>query len=59
MRMDLLPHLEMISFQKVCAFGIVYNKIVRIDDLEYVPFESVEIKGNLFITIKLIWYYIF
>lgn len=38
-RLDLLPHLEMVSFTKVGAFGLVYNKLVRIDDLEKVDFE--------------------
>jgi len=29
-RLDLLPHLEMVSVQRVGAFGILYNKLIRI-----------------------------
>eukprot|EP00331_Platyophrya_macrostoma_P029425 CAMPEP_0176444682 /NCGR_PEP_ID=MMETSP0127-20121128/23218_1 /TAXON_ID=938130 /ORGANISM="Platyophrya macrostoma, Strain WH" /LENGTH=283 /DNA_ID=CAMNT_0017830257 /DNA_START=36 /DNA_END=887 /DNA_ORIENTATION=+ len=47
-RMDFLPHLEMVSFQKVTAFGVVYSKLVRTSDLEYVQYEELEEKENLF-----------
>lgn len=33
-RMDLLPHLEMIAFQKVGLFGQITTKLVKISDLE-------------------------
>jgi hypothetical protein len=33
-RMDLLPHLEMISFQKIGLFGRPITRLVRIKDLE-------------------------
>lgn len=45
-RMDLLPHLEMVNMQKVGAFGQIYNKLVRVQDLEKVPFEELFAKGN-------------
>ncbi|EGR31923.1 hypothetical protein IMG5_099510 [Ichthyophthirius multifiliis] len=45
-RMDILPHLEMVSIQRVGSFGILYSKLHRIQDLEYVPFESVEKEEN-------------
>lgn len=45
-RMDVLPHLEMISIQRVGAFGLLYTKLHRIQDLEYVPFESVKESEN-------------
>jgi len=45
-RMDILPHLEMISVQRVGAFGVLYTKLIRIQDLEYVPFETVKDNGN-------------
>lgn len=35
-RMDLLPHLEMVAFQKVGLFGRPVTKLVRIKDLERV-----------------------
>lgn len=44
-RMDLLPHLEMVSVQRVGAFGKVYNKLIRIQDLEKVNFEELNEKG--------------
>ena len=44
--MDLLPHLEMINMQKIGAFGNIYNKLVRIQDLEKVPYEDLKDKGN-------------
>jgi len=44
--MDILPHLEMISVQRVGAFGVLYTKLIRIQDLEYVPFETVKDNGN-------------
>ena len=44
-RMDLLPHLEMVSVQRVGAFGKVYNKLIRIQDLEKVSFEELNEKG--------------
>lgn len=47
-RMDLLPHLEMIQVQKVSVFGIVYSKLIRIDDLEKVEFEEDDQKYNYF-----------
>ncbi len=40
-RLDLLPHLEMVSVQRVGAFGILYNKLIRIQDLEHVPYDSI------------------
>ena len=33
-RMDLLPHLEMIAFQKVGMYGCLHTSLVRIKDLE-------------------------
>lgn len=44
-RMDILPHLEMVNMQKVGAFGKIYNKLVRIKDLEKVPYEELAEKG--------------
>ncbi len=46
--MDILPNLEMVSIQRVGAFGILYSKLHRISDLEYVPFKSVEQNGIFF-----------
>ena len=43
--MDLLPHLEMVHFQKLTAFGIVYSSLVKTDDLEHVDFEELREKG--------------
>jgi len=43
--MDLLPHTEMINMQRVGAFGRIYNKLVRIQDLEKVDFEELQKKG--------------
>lgn len=34
LRMDLLPHLEAVSMTKVGHFGILYNEIVRLEDLQ-------------------------
>lgn len=34
LRMDLLPHLESIAFQKIGPFGVTLTKIVRLSDLE-------------------------
>lgn len=45
-RMDILPHVEMISVQRIGAFGMLYSKLHRIQDLEYVPFESVKEEEN-------------
>jgi len=45
-RMDILPHLEMISVQRVGAFGVIYSKLYRIQDLEYVPFEAIKDNGK-------------
>jgi len=54
--MDLMPHLEMIQVEKVSALGITYTKLIRIDDLEKVDFESAAEKGidiiNLFLIIR-------
>ena len=44
--MDILPHLEMISVQRVGAFGVIYSKLYRIQDLEYVPFEAIKDNGT-------------
>ena len=44
--MDLLPHLEMVQIQKVSAFGTVYSKLIRIDDLEKVDSDIAMTKGN-------------
>jgi hypothetical protein len=44
--MDLLPHLEMVSMQKISAFGIPYNKLVRLSDLEKCDYEVEKEKGN-------------
>jgi len=41
-RMDFLPHLEMVHFQKVTAFGVVYSHLVRTQDLEHVEYEELE-----------------
>lgn len=38
-RMDLLPHLEMVAFQKVGPFGRPVTRLVRIQDLEKVEPE--------------------
>jgi len=45
-RMDILPHLEMVSFQKVGPFGSVYNKLVKINDLEKLDYNQEKEKGN-------------
>ena len=45
--MDLLPHIESIQYQKTTFFGTVYNKIARIQDLEKVEWENLEVKGKL------------
>lgn len=45
-RMDILPHIEMINMQKVGIFGSTYNKLVRIQDLEKVPYEELAEKGK-------------
>ncbi|KAL4481412.1 hypothetical protein ABPG72_010565 [Tetrahymena utriculariae] len=45
-RMDVLPHLEMISVQRIGAFGILYTKLHRIQDLEYIPFDQVKEQEN-------------
>jgi len=47
-RMDLLPHLEMVQVQKVSAFGAVYSKLIRIDDLEKVDSSIAMEKENMF-----------
>jgi hypothetical protein len=39
-RMDLLPHNHCINFVRIGSFGKLYNKIVRIEDLEYVEYEE-------------------
>jgi hypothetical protein len=44
--MDLLPHLEMVNIQRVGAFGRVYNKLIRIQDLEKVDYEELSEKGQ-------------
>ena len=46
--MDLLPHLEMVHFQKVTAFGEVYSKLVRINNLEKVDIETLKENGKWF-----------
>lgn len=45
-RMDLLPHVEMIHFVKIGAFGSVISKLARIDDLEKVNYEELAEKEN-------------
>ena len=45
-RMDLLPHLEMVHFQKVTAFGEVSSKLVRISNLEKVDIEILRENGK-------------
>ena len=40
--MDFLPHLEMVHFQKVTAFGEIVSKLVRTQDLEHVEYEELE-----------------
>jgi len=45
-RLDILPHLEMVSVQRVGAFGVVYSKLYRIQDLEYVPYEAIKDNGK-------------
>ena len=47
-RMDILPHLEMVSVERIGAGGLVYNKLYRIKDLEYVSYEEVKDKENYF-----------
>ena len=44
--MDFLPHLEMVHFQKVTAFGELTSKLVRTQDLEHVQYEELEEKGK-------------
>lgn len=44
--MDILPHIESVSVQKLGAFGHVYNKIYRIQDLEYVKYEDIYSSEN-------------
>ena len=44
--MDLLPHLEMVHFQKVTAFGEVSSKLVRISNLEKVDIEILKENGK-------------
>ena len=46
-RMDLLPHVEMIHFLKIGAFGTVISKLARIDDLEKVNYEELSEKGKV------------
>lgn len=48
-RMDILPHLEMVSMQKMAAFGQVYNKLVKISDLERLNYEVEKDRGWPFI----------
>ena len=50
-RMDLLPHLESVSVQRIGLFGHVYNKIYRTQDLEYVRYEDVFDSENYFYSI--------
>jgi hypothetical protein len=47
-RMDLLPHLEMVHFQKVGMFGQLYSKLVRIENLEKVDIESIRTQEQWF-----------
>ena len=35
-----MPHLEMMSFQKVGPFGTLYTKLVKISDLEKLNYEE-------------------
>jgi hypothetical protein len=44
--MDLLPHQHALNIQKVGAFGTLYNKLIRIEDLEHVNLEEIEDNGN-------------
>jgi len=46
--MDILPHLEMVSVQRVGIAGTLYNKLYRIKDLEYVEYDSVKKEENYF-----------
>jgi hypothetical protein len=39
LRMDLLPHLEMVSFQKVGFMGRITTRLVRVQDLEKVEVD--------------------
>lgn len=45
--MDFLPHLEMVHFQKITTLGVVYSKLVRTSDLEYVDFEGLRESGMI------------
>jgi hypothetical protein len=47
-RMDLLPHLEMLSMQKIGTFGVTYNKLVKISDLEKLDYDVEKDKGIFF-----------
>mmetsp|Transcript_22685 Transcript_22685/g.19701 ORF Transcript_22685/g.19701 Transcript_22685/m.19701 type:complete len:230 (-) Transcript_22685:271-960(-) len=47
-RMDLLPHVEMLEIQKQTIFGITYSKLVRTDQLEKVEYSELQDKENLF-----------
>lgn len=44
-RMDILPQSHSLNIQKVGAFGTIYNKVIRIDDLEHVDYMELEKKG--------------
>lgn len=41
-RLDILPDLEMISVERVAPFGVLHNKLIKISDLEYVPYSALE-----------------
>ena len=46
-RMDILPHLEMISMQKIGPFGGMYNKLVKISDLEKLDYETEKLRSKI------------
>jgi hypothetical protein len=46
-RMDILPHIEMISMQKIGPFGGMYNKLVKISDLEKLDYETEKLRSKI------------
>jgi hypothetical protein len=45
--MDLLPHTQQVIIQRAGAFGHVYSKLIKIEDLEHVTYDSVSKNGKL------------
>ena len=38
--MDILPDSEMISVERLGPLGTMHNKLIRINDLEYVKYDD-------------------